>query len=271
MTEDRTVRVWAAIDICARWEGEPVSIRHACIACSQAMSAIGAGLSMTLDGGPREPVYATDPRSRELEELQSTLGEGPCRDAVDGNGPILVADLASPQAGRLWPVFAPAATERGVKAMFAVPIAAGAARVGVLDLYRLREGLLSTPELAEVLTFADAALVLALDRRGGIATDLNDVIDAGFNDHRAEVHQAAGMVAAQIGAGVTDALALLRAHSYLYDRRLGTVACDVVNRRLRFSPDGDDRDQDGNTRPGGRRRAPRQGDRGNGSAGPSCP
>ena len=248
MTDNRDIRVWAAIDICARWEGTPVSIRHACIAAAQAMSAIGVGLSMAVDGGPREPDYATDPRSEELDELQFTLGEGPCRDAVDGNGPVLVADLTSERAELRWPVFAPAAAEHGVRAMFAIPIAAGAARVGVLALYRLREGLLTANELREVLTFADAALILALDRRGGVATDVGAVIDAGFADHRAEVHQAAGMVAAQIHAGLTDALALLRAHSYLYDRRLGAVAGDVVARRLRFSPDGDARDDHGDAR-----------------------
>ena len=233
MTDDRHIRVWTAIDICAQWENASVSVRHACIAASQAMSAIGACLSMT-----GEPVHATDPRSAELEELQLTLGEGPCRDAADSDVPVLVADLASERARRLWPVFAPAAAERGVKAMFAIPVAAGAARVGILDLYRLREGPLTAGELAEALTFADAALILALDRRGGVATDVHEAIGAGFTGHRAEVHQAAGMVAAQVDANVTDALALLRAHSYLHDRRLGDVAADVVAHRLRFSPDG---------------------------------
>jgi hypothetical protein len=52
------------------------------------------------------------------------------------------------------------------------------------------------------------------------------------------VHQAAGMVAAQLDVGVGEALVRLRAHAFGDDRRLADVADDVVGRRLRFTHDG---------------------------------
>jgi hypothetical protein len=53
--------------------------------------------------------------------------------------------------------------------------------------------------------------------------------------HRAEIHQATGMVLAQLKISATDALARLRAHAFVHQRLLIDVACDVVNRRLVFT------------------------------------
>jgi hypothetical protein len=239
VTSDHTARVWAAIHACALRRDERVSVRHACIACSRATRALGTGLTMLRSGELREPVYATGPRSQDLEELQFTLGEGPGVDALQEGGPVLAADMSSRLAERNWPAFAPAAVRCGARAIFAVPVTAGAIRLGVLDVYRQEQGLPSTAELADTLIFADAILVLAIDGRGGVASGLEELIEISFAERRAHVHQAVGMVAAQLDVDITDALARLRAHAYLLDRRLGEVATDVVRRRLRFSPDGD--------------------------------
>jgi hypothetical protein len=65
-------------------------------------------------------------------------------------------------------------------------------------------------------------------------------LEAGGN-FRFVVHQAAGMVAVQLGVPVADALVHLRARAFSSDRPVADVADDVINRRLRFSPpDGDD-------------------------------
>jgi hypothetical protein len=47
------------------------------------------------------------------------------------------------------------------------------------------------------------------------------------------------MVVAQLGVGVDDALALLRAHAYAHERKLTDIAKDVVDRRLDFSHSAD--------------------------------
>jgi hypothetical protein len=242
--EDRASRIWASIIACARAEGASPSIRHACIACAQAVEAAGAGLSLIGGPGLREPVFATDRRSEELEEVQYTLGQGPYVDAAGLDGPVLVADLSAADSQRRWPMFAPAAADRGIRGMFAIPIQAGAVRIGVLDLYRLTPGLPSNSELADALAFADAVLVLALDSRGGTAPDLANLEVTGLTERRAEVHQAVGMMSVQLGVDLTEALARLRAHAFLHDRRLSEVAVEVVTRRLRFHRDTDD-DEEG--------------------------
>jgi hypothetical protein len=49
--------------------------------------------------------------------------------------------------------------------------------------------------------------------------------------HRAEIDQATGMLTVQLGVGVAEAFARLRAHAYASDRRLAHVARDIVARR----------------------------------------
>ncbi|HET9138222.1 ANTAR domain-containing protein [Actinophytocola sp.] len=234
MDQDRVVRVWALITEHAQREGASASLRHVCVVCARAVAATGSGLSITRGRGRHDPVATSDAASAELAELQFTLGEGPSADALDGAGPVLAADLSAAASRRRWPVFAPAATKRGVLAMFSFPLELGAVRVGVLDLYRDRTGPLSGAQLADALVFADAALLLVLDDRGGIPAAYADLVDGGFDEWRAEVHQAAGMLSVQLGVEVEEALVRLRAYAFTQDRRLAAVARDVIERRVRF-------------------------------------
>jgi hypothetical protein len=58
-------------------------------------------------------------------------------------------------------------------------------------------------------------------------------LEAG-SDFKYVVHQAAGMVAVQLGVSVGQALVRLRAYAFSNDRSLADVARDVVARELRF-------------------------------------
>jgi AmiR/NasT family two-component response regulator len=52
---------------------------------------------------------------------------------------------------------------------------------------------------------------------------------------RREVHQATGMVQAQLEVSATEAFSRLRAHAYSAERPIEDVARDVVRRELDFS------------------------------------
>ncbi|MFS8097390.1 GAF and ANTAR domain-containing protein [Lentzea alba] len=233
MDHDRVARAWAAIRGTAR--GAPVSFRHACAACVKALDAQGAGLSLARGRGLGEPVCAVGLGTDELEELQFTLGEGPSVDAAAGTAPVLASDLYNAEFGRRWPMFTPAALHRGVRSVISVPLRAGAIKVGVLNLYRGLPGAPTEDEMADLLVYADAAMLLVMGSSDGIAAGRPEVTGNGFDERRAEVHQAAGMISVQLGIGVEEALVRLRAHAYARERRLAEVARDVVERRLRFS------------------------------------
>lgn len=230
----RATGVWLSITALARREGAAVAVRHAVRACAEELGT-GAALSIAADHRPYEPVFATDARSGELAELQATLGEGPSIEAGKGNGPVLASDLAAAEAQVRWPEFAPMALVRGVAAVFAIPVGSGAARLGVLCLYREPPGALSRDQLDAVLLYADAALMLALDDRGGLAPAAADLVGPAFSARRAEVHQATGMVSVQLGISLTDALVTLRARAYADGQPISHVAADIVARRLSFA------------------------------------
>ena len=80
--QQRPARVRALTGALAEREGVPPSVQHACIVCADAVAAVGAALALAYDGRPCEPVFATDPCTGELQELQLRLGEGPGVDAL---------------------------------------------------------------------------------------------------------------------------------------------------------------------------------------------
>ena len=124
--------------------------------------------------------------------------------------------------------------QAGVGAVFALPLQWGTIDLGVLDLYRSAPGSLSRTQMLDALSAADAAALILL----GLRTDPGDEQswDRSWSS-RAEIHQATGMVLAQLGISAADAFARLRAHAFAEQRLLGDVARDVVARRLRFTKD----------------------------------
>jgi hypothetical protein len=194
-------------------------------------------VTVTLDASPRENVYASGKVAADMEELTTTVGEGPGVDAAAG-GVALAADLASARFAIQWPIFAPAAVLAGVHAAFGLPLRVGGIRLGALDLYRARPGDLDGGQLADALLLADTACALLLDT--AISGGRQRPEQAGLQ--HPEVHQATGMVIVQAGVSAAVALVRLRAHAYAHDRRLRDVATDVVARRLRFRSDSEVRD-----------------------------
>jgi len=234
MNSDRRTRLWSMI--VAQAHGQPVTLEHACAAAISATGADSAAVTVTLSAIPRETVYASDRLASDLEDLTLTLGEGPSVDASAG-GPTVVADLTTPACLARWPAFAPAAVQAGVRAVFALPLQVGAIRLGVLDLYRARAGDLDREQLADALVLADTACALLLDAAQPDGPHPNGHRPEQASPAHPEVHQATGMIIAQLGVTAAVALTRLRAHAYAHDRRLRDVAADVVARRLRFHPD----------------------------------
>lgn len=202
-----------------------------CVNAVRSVAASGAGVSLIGEDGTHSAASASDPTAARVEELQFTLGEGPCLDAFRSRRPVLVPDLTDGAMGR-WPVYAPAAYETGTRAVFAFPLQIGAARLGVLDVLRTRTGMLTQEETTHALTIADLAVALLLDSHAQ-AVPGTDGLDGVVKDH-AVLFQAQGMVMIQLGVSLAEALVRIRAHSFAESRRLHDVAVDIVGRRLRF-------------------------------------
>jgi hypothetical protein len=213
-------------------DGAPMGVGHAGSVAVAVAAVDAVAVAVPVAASPRESVYASGPLAADLEELTTTLGEGPGVDALV-DGPALAADLREDWCQIRWPMFAPAAVDLGVSAAFALPLQVGGIRLGVMDLYRVRPGSLDRDHLVDALLLADSACALLLDAAtpgvGGRPAE------AGLQ--HPEVHQATGMIIAQMGVTATVALIRLRAYAYAHEQRLRDVAANVVAHRIRFHPD----------------------------------
>ncbi|HUQ40843.1 MAG TPA: GAF and ANTAR domain-containing protein [Acidimicrobiales bacterium] len=231
MEADRAVRVAVAF---AR-QSTGTSPARLCKACVEVLQVSGAGITV-MSGTNSGPVCASNERTEVLEELQFVLGEGPCRDAYVTGDPQSVADLGSVLTGR-WPNYTPTALEAGARGVFAFPLGVGKSRIGVLTLYQDTAVGLTEQQRADSLVVADvvAQTMITLQASGRSGVLPSDLSDTGA--HRAEVHQATGMVAVQLGVGVAEALDRIRAHAYAAGRMVAAVAEDIVGGHLRLADD----------------------------------
>ena len=194
----------------------------------------GAGVMLMSGDVPQGSLCTTNEVSSAIEELQYTLGEGPCVDAYQHGEVVLEPDLAAPAVPR-WLAFSPRAVEAGARGVFGFPVRVGSARLGALNLYQDRPGPLSDDQHADALVMADVVARWVLDAQADApAGALAELLEHGGDFHFV-VHNAAGIVSVQLGVSVTEALVRLRAYAFSHDRLLQDVAEDVVARRLRLS------------------------------------
>ncbi len=209
-------------------------LQQLCTALAGELLAWGVGVSVFSVDQLIGFAVASGPAAQELEELQFSLAQGPCIDAFSCGRPILEPELARRGTPR-WPVYAPAAQQRGIGAVFAFPVQVGAARLGSLDIYCHHAGSLSTGAVSQAVTFAEVAMQIILDAQNA-TTPSSDGLDDVLG-RRVEVYQAQGMVMVDLGVPLAEAMARMRGYAYASDRPLSDVARDIVVGRLTLERD----------------------------------
>jgi len=212
-----------------------------CRACVTLLAVDAAAISLVFDGANAATLGSSGPLARIYDELQFTLGEGPCLDSVAHRAPVLVVDLANPNDARR-PAYGPALLAHRIRGVYAMPVLVAGEYVGALDLFCAEPGRLRTEQLAGAVAAAELAAIPVLDLMNAdlqaAVSDPNSDAWAELNAlSRAEVSQATGMVMAQLGIDAAEALVRLRAHAYATDRGAIDVARDILDRRLRLEDD----------------------------------
>jgi hypothetical protein len=204
-----------------------------CRAAVESLGANGAGLTL-LTKSHRGPICSHGEFASVGEELQLSLGEGPCGDAFETRELVEVTDLSS-SGGERWPIFSLAMTGAGVMSLASFPLRIGAARFGALTLYRSAYGELSFEQVADGYVVTQIASHLIVAGQAQIGEDsVIPEIEAGFV-RMEPVHQATGMVMAQLGIGAEDALARLRGAAFGSGRTLLDMAIHIVVGRVELS------------------------------------
>ena len=227
-------RVAHMIVVLATAETDP---QHAlCVASATAIGVAGAGVILMSGGRALGNVCVSNSMTAVVEEVQYTLGEGPCVDAFHTKAPVLAPDLVHSDGNR-WPAFRVGAETAGVRAVFGFPLLIETVCFGALNLYHDHPGPLSEEQFANALALAHVASRTVLGWQsvagpGSLAWQLEHV-----PVHRAVVHQASGMVSVQAAVSIPDAVVMLRAYAFAEDRPISEVATAIVAGELRLGED----------------------------------
>lgn len=206
-------------------------------AATDVLGADGVSVSLLTEDEKTELLWCCGDIARCFEEMQYTLGEGPGPDAVRTGAMVWVPDLARTRAER-WPILGMEAPDLEARAVYCFPLGIGAIRVGVLTLVRRTPGPMSAQQADDAIALAALLTAHCLNHHAPPGTEADSGPDGLPQVLNAVIHQATGMVSAQLSVPMPQALARLRGHAYGSGRSLTEVAKDVVDRRLRLTDQG---------------------------------
>src|SRR3954454_4967427 len=189
--------------------------RALCTVFIDALPVAGASISVVTERGSHSVVGASDALAVKLEALQFELGVGPHWESLRTERPAFLWNAADMAELSAWPALAVDAAGCGVGALFALPLQLGAATVGVADLYSRSPVERWSDEvigLAEDLALSGAARAVRLAPRSAEAA--NSRTGRNAVELRREVHQATGMVMAQLDCSASTALLRLRGQAF---------------------------------------------------------
>lgn len=214
--------------------GVPLPTRL-CRAAVEILGCDGGAITLAYTKVERVTLCTTDDVALVIEEAQDVLGQGPGPDAFTTHAYARL-DLMPEDDGPdpRWPLLeSEELSALAPVVVHALPMGEGPGGIGVLTLYeRSREADLDI----------DAGLLVAQVIAAALVADAPTQQQAGHGpwSERAAVHQATGMVVAQLGLPEHDALALIRAHAYSRDQSVGRTADDIIEQRLTFSGSADE-------------------------------
>ncbi|TFD49658.1 GAF domain-containing protein [Cryobacterium frigoriphilum] len=197
----------------------------------------GAAISTLGPPFARETLCATDATAARFDEIQLDLGEGPLWSAAETRRPMLVGDIRGPADAATesrWPTLREHSASLEIAAVYAFPLMVGSLTVGAVDLHSRVAGLLDPGQVVDAQVLAGIAARHVLRRAlSGSAHEAQPDEDGELS--RRAVHQATGMVLAQLNSTAGDALLIIHGHAFASGRSVRAVAADVVARRLDFS------------------------------------
>lgn len=174
-----------------------------------------------------ETLSATDEQAARIDEVQFDLGEGPCWDAWRSAIPVIEQAVRS---STRWPAFVAAIRSEPVTSLYAFPVSVGTLRFGAVDLYSQERLEMKPAELRQATLMADVVgRRLLQDALDAAADDTDD------NPHsRRVIHQATGMVLAQLDLPPEEAQLIIQGHAFATSRSMMGVAQDITAGALAF-------------------------------------
>jgi GAF domain-containing protein len=192
--------------------------------------ADGAAVTLFSPGLVETLTVVSDHAAKAAQDLEFAIGEGPARDTVTRCRPVRASGS---RLRRRWPNYGPAVERLGIHSVAAVPVELTGTPLGALTLF----GPHQHDDFDTLLMLGATVAAMLVPEGEPVSTDegVPPCPLLAEADHRAVVHQAAGVVSVQIGCTVPDGLALIRARAFADDIPIESVASDIVEHRLRLA------------------------------------
>lgn len=207
-----------------------------CVAAVDITGTTGAGILLEDVDGRLRYAVASDSLTGELEAIQLELGEGPCMLAHSTGAPVLIPDLLA--ATERFPGMVPRTVDKGMRAVFTMPLLRDERSIGILDLYRDEPGDMSPWQLDAGSLLADMSSTAVLNRRSyDTSVEVTQRLQSAL-DSRILMEQAKGRVSYQVGVEMTRAEELIYEFARALQRPIGAVVREIAAGQLVLPSDG---------------------------------
>ena len=176
--------------------------------CSALLLSDVAGVLLESPTGRPALAAATSPQMLQIEELEISLGQGPCLDAYKTGEQVLASDIAEYQDR--WPDVGPRIIELGMRSAHAFPLQLRGDRIGALNLYRSEPKAFAPHEVRLGQALADVAAVGILQERAVFVAERRSAQLQHALDSRVLIEQAKGVLAERRGITPDQAFTVLR-------------------------------------------------------------
>lgn len=184
--------------------------------------ADAVGVSLLHRNKRIQTLGATAPFVEEADQLQYDLTEGPCMDAIFDEHIVHSADLTDEKR---WQTWAPIVVERwSVRSMLCLRLFIHDRHVGALNIYSHKDHGFDAESLEDARYYAAQAAV-AVAAMQEIET-LRVAVES-----RTVIGQAQGILMERFGFGARDAFSVLARTSQHLNRKLASIAEDLVETR----------------------------------------
>ncbi|WP_435737654.1 GAF and ANTAR domain-containing protein [Cellulosimicrobium sp. PMB13] len=189
-----------------------------------------AAVLVALPDGALDVLSATSHEATALEVYQAQRHEGPCVDAIRGDG--VVSASSADEVARRWPDVGTRMLATGYRSVCATPMHWQGAAFAGINVFASAERALTTADLATLRTFADLATlaIVSPDQLDGGALAARV---ARALDERVVVEQAKGVIAYRDEVDTAEAYRRLLALASAAGRPLDEVAAELVTAAAR--------------------------------------
>lgn len=163
-----------------------------------------------------------------LDQVEQSLGQGPCLDALNNGRPEVLANVATDTT---WPDYSRELAAHGCHSALGVPMPLGETSEAVLNFFAPEPGMFTPAVIEEAAAFADVAgstlrLAIRIETVEQLNTDLKEAMAS-----RSVIDLACGVIMAQSHCTQEQAFALLNKASSHRNEKVRAVAADIVSRQ----------------------------------------